>query len=386
MIGDYLEQYTFEYLIQQALSRVPNTIDKREGSIIYDALAPACYQLSEYYMNLRKILIDTYASTASEEYLDLRVAEQGLTRYAATYATKKGTFINNSDAPALIPIGSRFSIISDEKNVNYYVSEVYTDEFRVVVPGTYKLVCEELGTVGNGYVGALIPITYIQNLKLATMTDLIIPARDVETDEELRTRYFLTINEKPFGGNLAQYDEELKAIDGVGEVQIYPVWNGGGTVKCSVIDAEYNAISGDFINAIQNIIDPENAQGIQGTGLGLAPIGHQVTITTPTEVAINIETTIVLINGYNLPQIESLIEQAIAEYLLTLRKAWGIGDDLNQYTLAIYIARINSAILSVSGVANVTDTLINGFAEDLVLEQSVVTQELPQLGTVIINV
>ena len=386
MIGDYLEQYTFEYLIQQALSRVPNTIDKREGSIIYDALAPACYELSEYYMYLRKILIDTYASTASEEYLDLRVAEQGLTRYAATYATKKGTFINNSDAPALIPIGSRFSIISDKKNVNYYVSEVYTDEFGVVVPGTYKLVCEKLGTVGNGYVGALIPITHIQNLKLATMTDLIIPARDVETDEELRTRYFLTINEKPFGGNLAQYYEELKAIDGVGEVQIYPVWNGGGTVKCSVIDAEYNAISGDFINVIQNIIDPENAQGIQGTGLGLAPIGHQVTITTPTEVAINIETTIVLINGYNLPQIKSLIGQAIAEYLLTLRKAWGIGNDLNQYTLAIYIARINSAILSVRGVANVTGTLINGFAEDLVLEQSVVTQELPQLGTVIINV
>ena len=101
------------------------------------------------------------------------------------------------------------------------------DEFGVVVPGTYKLICEEVGTVGNGYVGALIPITYIQNLKSATMTDLIIPARDIETDEELRTRYFLTINEKPFGGNLAQYDEELKAIDGVGEVQIYPVWNGG---------------------------------------------------------------------------------------------------------------------------------------------------------------
>lgn len=386
MIGDYLDKYTYNYLMGQALDLVPNSLDKREGSIIYDALAPACYELSEYYMNLRKILIDTYASTASEEYLDLRVAEQGLTRYAATHATKKGTFVNNSDSPALIPIGSRFSIISDDTNVNYYVSEVYTDEFGVVVPGTYKLICEEVGIVGNGYVGALIPITYIQNLKSATMTDLIIPARDVETDEELRTRYFLTINEKPFGGNLAQYDEELKAIDGVGEVQIYPVWNGGGTVKCSIIDAEYNAISGDFINTIQNMIDPENAQGVQGTGLGLAPIGHQVTITTPTEIAINIQTTIVLINGYNLPQIKSLIQQAIAEYLLTLRKAWGIGDDLNQYTLAIYFARIASAILSVSGVANVTDTLINGFTNDLILEQSAAIQELPQLGTVIINV
>ena len=386
MIGDYLDKYTFKYLMESALDNVPDSLDKREGSIIYDALAPACYELAEYYMELKKILENTFASTAGNEYLDLRAAEQGLERYAASYAVKRGDFLTPSGNPAVIPIGSRFSVISDTLNINYIVTEAYRDEFGAVVPGAYRMTCEEIGTQGNSYTGPLIPITYIQNLKSATMTDLILPARDIETDEELRTRYFLTINEKPFGGNLAQYDEELKAIDGVGEVQIYPVWNGGGTVKCSIIDAEYNAISTDFINTIQNMIDPENAQGVQGAGLGLAPIGHQVTITTPSEVAINIETTIVLINGYNLPQIESLIGQAIAEYLLTLRKAWGIGDDLNQYTLAIYIARINSAILSVSGVANVTDTLINGFAEDLILEQSAANQELPQLGTVMINI
>ena len=386
MIGDYLEQYTFEYLMEQALSRVSDTIDKREGSIIYDALAPACYELSEYYMNLRKILIDTYASTAHGEYLDLRAAEQGISRFQATYAVKKGEFTTTSDNPAIIPIGSRFSSISDYMPINYVVTEVYKNEFGESVPGAYLLRCEELGSKGNSYSGNIIPIDNIPNLKTAILTDLIIPAQDIEDDEDLRIRYFDKVNEKAFGGNIAQYDEELKAIDGVGEVQIYPVWNGGGTVKCSIIDAEYNAVSEDFINTVQNMIDPENAQGVQGTGLGLAPIGHQVTITTPTEIAINIETTIVLNNGYTLPQIEPLIQQAIAEYLLTLRKAWGIGDDLNQYTLAVYVARINSAILSVSGVANVTDTLINGFAQDLILEQSAATQELPQLGTVIINV
>ena len=56
MIGDYLEKYTFEYLIDSALSRVSDSIDKREGSIIYDALAPACYELAEVYMQLRSIL------------------------------------------------------------------------------------------------------------------------------------------------------------------------------------------------------------------------------------------------------------------------------------------------------------------------------------------
>mgnify|MGYP001114869070 CR=1 FL=1 len=382
MIGEYLENYTFSYLLNQALSKVPDTIDKREGSIIYDALAPACYELSEYYMNLRKILIDTFAETASEEYLDLRVAEQGIQRYQATYATKKGIFVNNLDLPALIPIGSRFSTVSDEEAVNYYVSEIYTDELGSPVAGAYKLVCEMIGTVGNNYVGDLIPITHINNLKTALMTDLIIPARDIETDEELRTRYFLAINEKPFGGNIAQYDQEIKTIEGVGEIQVYPVWDGGGTVKCSIIDAEYNAISSEFIDVIQNKVDPEN---VPGQGLGMAPIGHTVTITTPTEVDINISADITLLSGYELVQLQPEIEQVLYNYLLSLRKVWGIGNELNQYSLTVYLARITATILTVTGVANVTSTEINGVAEDLVLEQTALIQELPQLGTVILN-
>ena len=42
MIGDKLEQYTYKYLMSQALSFVDDSLDKREGSIIYDALAPFC--------------------------------------------------------------------------------------------------------------------------------------------------------------------------------------------------------------------------------------------------------------------------------------------------------------------------------------------------------
>jgi uncharacterized phage protein gp47/JayE len=381
MIGDYLDKYTFKYLMESALDNVPDSLDKREGSIIYDALAPACYELAEYYMELKKILENTFASTAGNEYLDLRAAEQGLERYAASYAVKRGDFLTSSGNPAVIPIGSRFSVISDTLNLNYTVTEAYLDEFGAVVPGAYRMTCEEAGTQGNSYTGPLIPITFIPNLKTATLSDLLVPARDEETDDELRDRYFLMVNDKPFGGNLAQYDEELKDIDGVGEVQIYPVWNGGGSVKVSVIDAEYNIITNDFITTLQNIIDPTP----QGTGLGLAPIGHTVTVTTPTEKIINITTTVVLESGYTLGQVTPLIEAAIESYLLGLRETWGIPDDLNNYALAIYIARINAAVLGVAGIANITGTTINGLASDLILTQDATTQELPVLGTVIVS-
>lgn len=381
MIGDYLDKYTFKYLMESALDNVPGSLDKREGSIIYDALAPACYELAEYYMELKKILENTFASTAGNEYLDLRAAEQGLERYAASYAVKRGDFLTSSGNPAVIPIGSRFSVISDTLNINYIVTEAYLDEFGAVVPGAYRMTCEEIGTQGNSYTGPLIPITYIQSLKTATLSDLLVPARDEETDDELRDRYFLTVNDKPFGGNLAQYDEELKGIDGVGEVQIYPVWDGGGSVKLSVIDAEYNIITNDFINTLQNMIDPTP----QGTGLGLAPIGHTITVTTPTEKTIDITATIVLESGYTLGQVTPLIEEAIENYLLGLREIWGVSDDLNNYALAVYIARINAAVLGVAGIANITGTTINGLASDLILTQDATTQELPVLGTVSVS-
>lgn len=385
MIGDYLEQYTFEYLMERALARVPDTIDKREGSIIYDALAPACYELSEYYMALRRILQDTYVATASGQYLDLRVAEQGISRFQATYAVKKGEFTDTSDNPAMIPIGSRFSTISDHMPINYIVTEVYKDEFGEPVPGTYLLRCEELGSKGDSYSGNLIPIDNIPNLKTAILTDLIVPAQEVEDDEDLRIRYFAKVNEKAFGGNVAQYKSEIKNIDGVGDVQIYPVWNGGGTVKCSVIDSNYNKLSPEFVNIIQNIIDPENSNGDNGLGLGIAPIGHKVTITTPTEKVINVEADVVLTNRFTLAQIKPLIESAINEYLLELRKQWGIEDELNNYSLAVYLSRISAAILSVTGVANVTNVKLNDDTQDIILTQNSSLQELPILGEVIIN-
>jgi uncharacterized phage protein gp47/JayE len=385
MAGEYLEKYTYEYLLAQALAQVPDTLDKREGSVIYDAIAPACYELSEMYMQLRQIVQQTYVSTASGQYLDLRVQEQGLSRYAATYAVKKAAFTNASGNPVNIPIGSRFSTIADADSINYEVTAEYLDESGDAVPGAYQLTCETLGTSGNAYTGNLLPITYISGLATAIMSDIIIPARDEETDEELLIRYLAKANQKSFGGNIAQYDEMMKSIDGVGEVQVYPVWNGGGTVKLSVIDAEYNPVTNDFITALQLEVDPENAVGQQGTGLGRAPIGHKVTIVAPTAVTINVTATLALKPGYTLISVQTPIEEAIDAYLLEIRQQWGLSDELNNYSSAVYLARVTAAMLSVAGILNVTNTKLNGSAADIILTEDVITQELPLLGTVILS-
>ena len=381
MIGDYLEVYTFDYLMAQSLAQVPAEMDKRQGSIIYDAIAPACYRLAELYNNFRNVYRETFVGTATGEALDNRCSEQGLSRYAATFARKKGYFVDSSGNPITVQIGSRFSTVSDIEPLIYAVESQYIENDNAV-PGNYILRCETSGIAGNEYSGRLTSITRVQGLATATMSDLITPARDEETDDELRTRYLELVNTKAFGGNIADYNQYVRNIPGVGDVQIYPVWNGGGTVKLSVVDTEYNPCSDIFLSTIKELIDPEE---YEGGGLGVAPIGHKVTVVTPSKLTINVSMNVTVGSNYTTSQVKQPISDAINAYFSLLRRDWGVESEYGTYSLSVFAARISSAALQIPGVANVTDVKLNGSTSDIVLSQTAELQQLPELGTVTIN-
>lgn len=84
------ENITYEDILQRMLDRVPNNMDKREGSIIYDALAPAAIELQLMYIELDVIMNESFADTASREYLIKRASERGITPEPATNAILKG--------------------------------------------------------------------------------------------------------------------------------------------------------------------------------------------------------------------------------------------------------------------------------------------------------
>ena len=385
MIGDNLEKYTYEYLMSLALSFVSDDKDKREGSVIYDTIAPFCQVLAAGAVQLRNFYKETYAVTATGTDLDNRVAEQGIKRYQATNAVKRIMLEDANGKPVSVPMGARFSTVSDTNPVNYAVTSVYSID-GVVVPGSYEATCEEAGVIGNEYSGNLVNITFIQGLASATMSTTLVPARDQETDEELRTRYFESLNMKAFGGNIADYRMKLEEMSGVGAVQIYPTWAGGGTVKLSIVDPQYNPCSDEFVSAVQVAVDPENAEGETGQGLGAAPIGHKVTIVTPEEVTLNVSATVTLGTGYSLGQVEEPIKEALTEYIYSLKQEWAEANSMNVYSCDVFLARVSAAIITVPGVANVTDVLLNDKAADIYLTETATTQQLPKLGEVIINV
>ena len=61
---------TYENILNSLLSRVPNDIDKREGSVIHTALAPAAMELAEVYINIEELLSLLFPDTATGEYLE----------------------------------------------------------------------------------------------------------------------------------------------------------------------------------------------------------------------------------------------------------------------------------------------------------------------------
>lgn len=381
VLSEYLQKYTYDYILTEALSKVPDNVDKREGSIIRDALSPCCYEAAKHILYLADIIEQTYIETANGLWLDGRVIEGGITRDPATYAKKLGVFKTQLDEPCQISIGQSFSTVGDTI-LNYTAVQVYVNEDGDVVPGSYIMQCNTVGSVGNSYIGRIVPNDYIEKLASAEITTLLYPGEEEESDDSLRERFLANLMKTAFGGNIAQYRQWAKEIPGIGGVQVYPVWAGGGTVKLSIIDTDYNSCSSEFCQTILEKFDPENSGGETGLGLGIAPIGHKVTVSTPLPRTINVSGKITLLPGYKLETLLPQIKLALEEYLLSLRQAWENSDDENNYSVIVYLGRINFAILNVKGVSSAYELQLNGTDTDIKLTETSSLQEIPVLGTV----
>ena len=366
-------------LLAEMLGMIPDTYDKRDMSPINTALAPAAWALEGVYIVLAQMQKQAFLETATGDDLNLIAALGGISRLAATPAVRLGEF-NTS-----INLGDRFSTINGADSINFRATAATSD------PTKWWLTAETAGTIGNTYVGPILPITSIAGLTSAQITDIIVDGSDEETDSELRSRLVTALTDRPFAGNIASYRKmllEMTEAGGtavkLGAVQVYPTWDGGGTVKCSVLGADYLPITNELLALIQDEVDPTlNA----GEGTGLAPIGAEVTIDTGTEIDIDVTATVAHTSSTTISSLEPLISAAIEAYLEEVRSEWGTPDptDITVYTGAIYISRITAAILSVPGVTNVTGVTVNSSSSDLTLTESSAVQQVPVLGDVIIT-
>ena len=352
---------SYEALMERKLDMIDDRRDKRQGSLIYDALAPNAAETASFYADLEMLEDRTFGDTATGDDLTRRAAERGITRKGAVKATFYGSFLDENGAEYPVEAGIRFFL---EK---YYYVVLSREE-----DGRYVLECETAGACGNDYLGNLLPLETMMGLAEATLTELRTDGEDEEGDEELRKRYFASFDADAFGGNIADYKSKVNALQNVGGVKVYPAWNGGGTVKVVIIDQGWRAPTETELSELQDRIDPES----RGEGYGIAPIGHRVTVDGVTEVPCRISMNLSLAEGAVQETVLADIQGRFEVYFEEMRKNWA-----DSTYLTVRISYLEARALEAEGVVDISDCSINGGSGNLVLG----ADEVPVLGEIGVN-
>jgi len=391
------ESKTYEALLASAMARVTAAVDKREGSMVMNGVAPSMAELAQLYIAADFVFQATYLLTAPREYLIKRASDRNMAPYPASAAVFRAVF--NIE----VPVGTRFSC----EDLNFIVTGRLTDDTDTDTRLSHEVTCETVGAVANSYAGTLIPVEYVSGLTLAELVELVVPGDEEEETETFRQRVLDSFQSQAFGGNQADYIEKVRAIAGVGAVKVHAVWNGdispselipgdevtawyeaavgsleapvaawltaiytaaqsrkltvGGAVRL-VIMASNNAVPSDtFLEEIQTAVDPvQNA----GEGLGLAPIGHVVNVVGVEPETVDITLNLTYAAGWDWAAVQSYVVAVIDEYFAELAESWATAD-----FLTVRISQIESRILSACSamVTDIGGTQINGVEANLVL-------------------
>ena len=339
---------TYEELLAEKLEKIPSDVNKTEGSLIYMATAANTAETIQMYIELEDAKRNISPEEAAGISLTELCAQNGTFRKGATHAQRKGVF------DIAIPLGSRFGL---EETTYIVLSNINRFE--------YILECEQAGEIGNVYSGNLSLINYINGLTTSNLTDILVAGAEEETDDQLRERYRQSIINPPQDGNVAQYLNWSTEYQEIGIAKVFPLWNGGNTVKVAITNRSFLPAEQALVDQFQKYIDP----GSTGLGNGIAPLGAKVTITGGTRKDINITANVVLNEGYTVAEGAS---EAISNYLASI---------VYIKNSASYM-RIGGALLDCSSIADLNNLTVNGGIVDIAL----IGDEIPVLNSLNLTV
>lgn len=337
----------FYQLMEEMLAEVPSKYDKRESSMIYNALAPCAMALSKFYTAIENITDETYPDTASVENLERWAMFAGVQRHQATYAIVTG------EANIYPAIGDRFYL----GNYNYIVTALSETQYQ------FTLRCEQSGTGGNQS-GDITPVGYVDGLEWARIISIDVPARDIEDRDSLYARYQESFSQKAFGGNYADYKEFILALDGVGGVKVFR-GDDPGEVDVIIVDANYGIPTQTLVDMVQMELQPPSEGGVptvETSGIGHAPIWHIVTVHPVVAVPVSVSAVLTVGTGTDEQTVIDAANTAINGYISEIAALWQ-----NSASLTVYRLEIGARLLDITGVIDVNNITINGESVNLVV-------------------
>lgn len=163
------------------------------------------------------------------------------------------------------------------------------DDTDVTVGSTFAVSAVEPGSAGNANPGTVIamPVT-IQGIGGIVNDEDFSGGYDQESDEDLRARYYEALQKPANGGNVYQYEQWAKAVEGVGRAVVVPTPRGPNTVDVYLVDSNGDPADSDLIDEVQELLDPNG----NGDGMGEAPIGAVCTVQAAVAVTLDFAVTL----------------------------------------------------------------------------------------------
>lgn len=338
-----------ETLLQTMLDGVPDSYQKTVGFPTYDilrAFALGAETLESAIENeAGKLNVE---NLSGEELTRFCAQYRAINRREATYAGGTVTVTGSGTVPA----GALFESTGG-------VRFEATREVQILDSGEVPVRAVVAGAGGNVPESAVtgIPVT-IPGISGVTNPAAMTGGYDAETDDELRYRYYLNVQEPPTSGNIAHYKQWALEVAGVGMAKVFPLAHGNWTVDVVIINNRHEPADEELIEAVQTHIDPDST----GLGDGRAPIGAHCYVESATARPITVHARLTLSSTGDAMTIKEEFQRILGEYLAGLPFT-------EQTPTIVSYARIGAALLDISGVLDYQNLTINDGTSNLELEE-----------------
>lgn len=344
--------------------RSPAWLDAIAGSIFGDLEGPGALELDLMYDFAEVVARAVIPTSSFGVWLDDWATSLGLARKPEAFAGGTLTF---TGAPGtFIAAGQQVSTAVTGPDGDPIVFQVNASG-NVAPGGTVDLAVTAVAAGSAGNVPAdtvTIPTPAVNGVVSVTNATSMTGGADIENDEQLNARVGEALSGDVGSGTIDDYVRWGKAYPGVGFVTVRPVARGPGTVDVFITDLNNDPMPtgpGSPVEGFQLQLDP-----VTGQGQGLAPIGHDVLVLTPTSFAADVVAAVQHEAGYSLDgtggtrATRAAIDAAIRRYIDGL----DVGADIIRN-------KVVAAIVDVKGVENVTtsgvgELTINASAADTI--------------------
>lgn len=330
---------TEEEIKNSYLGNIPDNLSKIQGTFTHDHASATSLEVHQAYLLMEQNFKNSFVQTADEEYLVLKGEEYGVFRNEATSAT--GDVILTGTVGTIIPVGTLFKTDAGTQ---------FSSTIQItLIAGNNSVHAEAVepginGNVPSGTIKSL--VTTISGVATVNNPNPFTGGTDIEDIEEYRGRVLYKMQKPATSGNKYHYQIWARDIDGVGDAKVFPVWDGGGTVKICIIDSNMQPATVDLVNEVQKYL------------LEQCPVGAGPTTISAAGLNINVSVDVALGSGYTLGAITPLISEGIFEYLK--EKAFTGQYNTPPANDIISYAQIGNVILNVEGVIDYQNLIING--------------------------